>query len=303
MYDIIVIGAGTAGMTAALYGARGGMKVLVLEGESYGGQIVVSPEVENYPGYSNISGYDLADNLYKQMLSCGAEYKSANVTGVTGEFGAFKVETAKETYEAKAVIIATGVKRRELGLPNENNLTGLGVSYCATCDGNFFRKKTVAVNGGGNTALEDALFLAKICEKVYLIHRREEFRGEDAYVKQLESCENVEFVTPYTIDAINGEDRVKSLTLKNSKTGENKEIEVNGLFVAIGQVPFNDAFANVVELDEAGYVVAGEDCITSTKGIYVAGDCRTKEVRQLATAAGDGAVAAYKAIQEINRMK
>nr|MCR4715792.1 FAD-dependent oxidoreductase [Lachnospiraceae bacterium] len=263
MYDILVIGAGTAGMTAALYAARGGMKVIVLEAEGYGGQIVVSPEVENYPGIANISGYDLSENLYKQMLACGAEYKNANVTAISGEFGAFKLDTDSESLEAKAVIIATGVKKRELGLPNEKQLTGLGVCYCATCDGNFFRKKVVAVNGGGNTALEDALFLAKICEKVYVIHRRNEFRGEEAYVKQLKEAENVELLTPYTIETINGESKVSGLTLKNSEDGSTKDIEINGLFVAIGQIPHNDAFADVIELDSAGYIKAGEDCLTN----------------------------------------
>ncbi len=300
MYDIVVVGAGTAGMTAGLYAARGGMKVIVLEQEGYGGQIVVSPEVENYPGIANISGYDLSEGLYKQMLSCGAEYKQANVTEVSGDFGNFKVVTDSDTFDAKVVILATGVKNRKLGLDNEEQMTGLGVSYCATCDGNFFRKKTVAVNGGGNTALEDAIFLSKICEKVYVIHRRNAFRGEEAYVRQLEALDNVEIMTPYTIDSINGTERVTSLTLSNKESKEKVDIDVNGLFVAIGQVPNNQAFAGQVELDEAGYIKAGEDCLTTKKGIYAAGDCRTKEVRQLATAAADGAVAAYKAINDIN---
>ncbi len=302
MYDIVVIGAGTAGMTAGLYAARGGMKVIVLEGEGYGGQIVVSPEVENYPGIANVSGYDFSEGLYKQMLGCGAEYKQAKVTKIEGEFGDFKVITESETFDAKAVILATGVKNRKLGLPNEEQMTGLGVSYCATCDGNFFRKKTVAVNGGGNTALEDAIFLAKICEKVYVIHRRDAFRGEEAYVKQLKALDNVELMTPYTVESINGNDRVTSLTLNNVQSNEKVDIDINGLFVAIGQVPGNQAFANVVELDEAGYIKASEDTVTSKKGIYAAGDCRTKEVRQLTTAAADGATAAYKAINDINLM-
>jgi thioredoxin reductase (NADPH) len=302
MYDIVVIGAGTAGMTAGLYAARGGMKVIVLEGEGYGGQIVVSPEVENYPGIPNISGYDFSEGLYKQMLDCGAEYKQANVTRIEGEFGSFKVYTDLEAFDAKTVILATGVKNRKLGLSNEEQMTGLGVSYCATCDGNFFRKKTVAVNGGGNTALEDAIFLSKICEKVYVIHRRNAFRGEEAYVKQLKALDNVEIMTPYTIDSINGTERVTSLTLNNAETNDKVDIDVNGLFVAIGQVPNNQAFADIVELDEAGYIKALEDTLTSKKGIYAAGDCRTKEVRQLATAAADGATAAYKAINDINLM-
>ena len=300
--DIVVVGAGTAGMTSGLYAARGGMKVIVLEGEGYGGQIVVSPEVENYPGIANISGYDFSERLYKQMMACGAEYKQIKVEAIEGEFGSFKVIAGTETFDTKAVILATGVKNRKLGLPNEERMTGLGVSYCATCDGNFFRKKTVAVNGGGNTALEDAIFLAKICEKVYVIHRRDQFRGEDAYVNQLKALDNVELLTPYTVASINGDERVSSLTLKEASTGATKDIDVNGLFVAIGQTPDNQAFADLVDLDEAGYIKASEDTYTSKKGIYAAGDCRTKDVRQLATAAGDGAVAATEAVNYINNI-
>ncbi|MBO6206687.1 MAG: thioredoxin-disulfide reductase [Lachnospiraceae bacterium] len=294
MYDIIIIGAGTAGLSAAIYGLRAGKKVLVLEQLSYGGQIINTPEIENYPGIRNISGFDFATSLYEQATALGAEVKYEQVTGITD--GAEKqVTTTEGTYSCKAIIIATGAKNRPLGLDRETELVGGGVSYCATCDGAFYKKRPVAVNGGGNTALEDALFLSGYCSKVYLIHRRDTFRGEVKQVEQLKAKENVEFVLNSTVTALLGEDQVEGIEVTDKLTGEKRTLQVDGLFIAIGQMPENAVFAPLINLDPAGYVVAGEDCKTNVEGIYAAGDCRTKAVRQLTTAAADGAVAALAA--------
>ena len=294
MYDIIIIGAGTAGLSAAIYGLRAGKKVLVLEQLSYGGQIINTPEIENYPGIKNISGFDFATGLYEQATALGAEVKYEQVTGIAD--GTEKqVTTTEATYSCKAIIIATGAKNRPLGLDREAELVGGGVSYCATCDGAFYKKRPVAVNGGGNTALEDALFLSNYCSKVYLIHRRDTFRGEVKQVEQLKAKENVEFVLNATVTALLGEDQLESIEVTDKNTGEKHTLQVDGLFIAIGQMPENAEFAPLIELDTAGYVVAGEDCKTNVEGIYAAGDCRTKTVRQLTTAAADGAVAALAA--------
>ena len=298
MNDIVIIGAGTAGLSAAIYARRAGKNVLVLEQLSYGGQIINTPEIENYPGIRNISGFDFATGLYEQATALGAEVLIEKVVSI--EDGDIKkVVTEEGSHECRAVILATGAKNRPLGLAREEELTGAGVSYCATCDGAFFRGKDVAVNGGGNTALEDALFLSNYCSHVYLIHRRDAFRGDDKEVQRLKDKENVEFVLDSVITALNGEDALESVSVKNVKTGEEKDLAVKGLFVAIGQMPDNAAFAGLVELDDHGYIKAGEDCLTGTKGIFTAGDCRTKTVRQLTTAAADGAVAALAACSYI----
>ena len=294
MHDIVIVGAGTAGLSAAIYALRAGKSVLLLEQLTYGGQIVNTPEVENYPGIKSISGFDFAQGLYDQATSLGAELDFAQVTGIdNGEIKT--VHAGGKDYECRAVIIATGAKNRPLGLPKEQELTGSGVSYCATCDGAFFRGKAVAVNGGGNTALEDALFLSNYCSKVTVVHRRDAFRGEEKLVQRLREKENVEFELNATISALIGDDELTGIELSNTKSGEKKELAVDGLFIAIGQMPDNAAFASLVEVDPAGYIVAGEDCKTAVEGIYAAGDCRTKTVRQLTTAAADGAVAALAA--------
>ena len=295
MTDVIIVGAGTAGLSAAIYTVRAGKTATVFEGMMYGGQIVNTPSVENYPGIKTISGFDFATDLYNQAKSLGAEVITQSVLRIEDEGKVKKVITRKGTYEAKSVILATGAANRKLGLPHEDEWVGRGVSYCATCDGNFFRGKTVAVNGGGNTALEDAIYLSQMCEKVYLIHRRDAFRGEEHFVETLKEKDNVEFVLNSTIKELKGTEKLEKLVVNNKVTGEDSEIELDGLFVAIGQIPQNEAFKDVVNLDDHGYVVAGEDCKTSAEGIFAAGDGRTKKVRQLITAAGDGAVAALAA--------
>lgn len=301
MYDIIIIGAGTAGLTAAIYGVRAGKSVLVLEAKTYGGQIINTPKIENYPGIKEISGFEYAKNLYEQAKDLGAEIKFEQVVAIEEQETGKRVKTAKESYDCRSVILATGAKNRPLSLPREQELIGAGVSYCATCDGMFFRGREVAVVGGGNTALEDAAFLANYCSKVYVIHRRSEFRGEEKLVESLKQKENVEFILNSRVTALNGADALESLTVQNVKTEEEQVLPVSGVFVAIGQMPQNEKFAEIVDLDTHGYVKAGENCHTNVEGIFTAGDCRTKEVRQLATAAADGAVAALAACAYLNQ--
>ena len=300
MFDLIIVGAGTAGLSAAIYGVRAGKSVLVLEGAAYGGQIINTPEIENYPGIKKISGFEFATNLYNQAKELGAEIRFEKVLSVQEKNGHKIVVTKDKEYEAKAVILATGAKNRNLGIEKEQELVGKGVSYCATCDGMFYRGKVVAVNGGGNTAVEDATFLSEYVEKVYVIHRRDSFRADKAEVDRLVAKPNVELVLNSTIKALESDASGLTGILVVDKDGKERRIQVDGLFVAIGQAPDNEAFRNEVDLDGKGYISAGEDCSTKTEGIFTAGDCRTKAVRQLATAASDGAVAALAAVNYIN---
>ena len=299
-YDVIIVGAGPAGLTAAIYARRAAKSVLVLEAKAWGGQIINTPDIENYPVAAHISGADFANQLYQQAVGLGAELKLEKVTGVE-ELGKVKrVRTNLAEYEAGAVILATGSENRKLGVEREQELSGRGVSYCATCDGNFFRNKDVAVVGGGNTALEDALYLAELANKVYLIHRRDSFRGEEATVALLRKKENVEFVYNATVTALLGEKRLSGIEVTDKLTGEKRTLELKGLFVAVGRIPENESFRSLIEVDPAGYAVAGENCRTKVPGVFVAGDNRTKEVRQLVTAAADGAVAATEAVKFLN---
>lgn len=301
MYDIIIIGAGPAGLSAAVYGQRADKKTLLIDEKGYGGQIINTPEVENYPAIKSISGFEFASNLYEQASGLGAELVFEKAVGIEESDGIKIVKTEENRYETKTVIVATGAKNRPLGLPREEELTGRGVAYCATCDGAFFRGKRVAVVGGGNTALEDAELLSGLAEQVYLIHRRDSFRGEQTQVRRLLEKDNIEFVLNCVPTEFVGEEKVEGLRVKNTKTDEEELLSVDGVFVAIGQMPDNEAFAAQVGLDDKGYVTAGEDCLTDTAGIFVAGDCRTKKVRQLATAVSDGAVAALAAVEYINQ--
>lgn len=297
--DLVIIGGGIAGLTAAIYAVRAGKQAMILEAKAYGGQIVNTPDIENYPGFAHISGFDFATGLYQQAIDLGAKFRYERALGIRSEGEERIVETRKREYHCKAVILATGAKNRMLGIDREEELTGKGVSYCATCDGSFFKGQDVAVNGGGNTALEDAAYLAEICNKVYLIHRRDQFRGDEADVEKLRQKANVEFVLNSNVTKLIGEDKLTAVEVTNKLTGEKRELAVAGLFVAIGQEPDNQAFANEVDLAPAGYIEAGEDCATKTPGIFTAGDCRTKTVRQLTTAAADGAVAALAACKYI----
>ena len=299
MYDIIIIGAGTAGLSAAIYGVRAGKSVLILEAESYGGQIINTPEIENYPAIKHISGYDFATNLYEQAIELGAEIKIEKVLEIKSEDHGKKVITDSNQYEAKSIILATGAKSRTLGLEREKELVGRGISYCATCDGGFFKGKEVAINGGGSTALEEALYLSSFCAKVYLIHRRDSFRGEDRLLHSLQEKQNVEFVLNSSIKELIADNKIKGIIVKNIETGTELTIPISGLFIAIGQIPENGIFADLINLDKGGYISATEDCKTNIEGIFVAGDTRTKRIRQLTTAAADGAVAALAASEYI----
>lgn len=300
MYDIIIIGAGPAGLAAAVYGQRAEKRTLLIDEKGYGGQIINTPEVENYPAIKRISGFEFANQLYEQAYELGAELTFEKVIGLEEKDGAILVKTEDAEYEGKSVILATGAKNRPLGLEREEELTGRGVAYCATCDGAFYRGKDVAVVGGGNTALEDAEVLSGLARQVYLIHRRDSFRGEQTQLNRLKSKNNIEFVLDSVPTAFIGEEKVEGLEIQNKKTNDVKKVDVDGVFVAIGQMPDNEAFSSFVELDEKGYVIAGEDCITKFPGVFVAGDCRTKKVRQLATAVADGAVAALAAVEYLN---
>lgn len=299
MYDIIIIGAGPAGMTAAIYAGRAAKSVLVLEAVNYGGQILNTPDIENYPVEAHISGYDFSTKLFKQAKGLGAEFLFEKAVGIKNGSGNKVVVTTKGSYEARAVILATGSANRKLGLEDEEKLVGKGVSYCATCDGNFYRKKVVAVVGGGNTALEDALYLSDIAEKVYLIHRRDSFRGEETTVGRLNQKNNVEFIYNSNVTRLISDKRLRAVEVTNKIDGSVRTVELNGLFVAVGRIPENRNYADLVKLDDAGYVEAGEDCHTSCAGIFVAGDSRTKTLRQLVTATADGAMAATEAIKYI----
>ncbi len=299
MYDIIIIGAGPAGLTAAIYARRAEKRVLVLEASSYGGQIINTPIIENYPAAADISGFDFANNIYNQAVQLGAEVRFERALRIKNSSSEKTVVTAKNSYVCKAVIIATGSLNRKLGLENEDKLAGRGISYCATCDGAFFKNKAVAVVGGGNTALEDALYLSDIASTVYLIHRRDTFRGEEATVNKLKERENVKFILNSTVTKLNADRRLQSIEVTN-KDGDTQTIEVNGLFTAIGRIPENKSFADVVTLDSEGYIIADESCKTNVDGIFTAGDNRTKAVRQLVTAAADGAIAATEAIKYIS---
>lgn len=300
MQDILIIGAGTAGLTAAIYAARAGKTVTVLENEAVGGQIATSPKVENFPGFESISGADFSDRLFTQATALGVSVELEKAQAVRVQDGGFTVETGGENYTARALILATGVKHRNLGIPEEASYLGRGLSYCAVCDGAFFKNRTVAVVGGGNAALQSAIYLADVAEKVYLIHRRTQYRAEEAVIRAMEAKPNIEPVLNKTVAALSGEPLLQALTLRDTQTGETSELPVNGVFVSIGKVPANDFCRDLVTLDEAGFIVADESCKTNVPGLFAAGDCRTKSVRQLTTAASDGSIAALAACDYLN---
>lgn len=299
-YDVIVVGAGPAGLTAAIYGARANKKVLVLEANTFGGQIVAASCIENYPAIPHVSGYDFSKSLYEQVIELGAEVKFEKAIDADFESDLKKIVTEENEYYCKAVILACGAHNRSLGLENEKELIGKGVSYCASCDGAFYKNKTVAVNGGGNTALDDALYLSDICKKVYLIHRRDEFRGAIRTVNKLKKKENVEFILNSNITKIIGDDKLEAIEV-TSTDGEVKSLKINGLFIAIGQVPETNNLTKDLEVDDNGYIVCGENTKTSIPKVYVAGDIRAKKLRQLTTAVSDGSVAMVMALEELNQ--
>ena len=302
MYDIIIIGGGPAGLTAALYARRADKNVLVIEKETFGGQITFSPKVENIPGFLELSGNEFAEKLVDQVVNQGADFESCEVQKIVDGENKTVITDSGE-FQAKAVIIATGAKHRTLGLPREEELIGEGISFCAVCDGAFYRNKTVAVVGGGNSALQEAILLSDLAKKVYVIQNLDYLTGEQKLQEQLRSKENVEIICGTVLSGYksNGSDIV-GVTVKSENDGAESEISLDGVFLAVGLVPQNDCFADIIELDERGYALADETCKTKSKGIFTAGDCRTKRIRQVATAAADGAVAALAACDYIDSL-
>lgn len=303
MYDLIVIGGGPAGLTAALYALRAGKSVLVIEKSTFGGQITWSPKVENFPTIPSISGAELGDRLTSQVLEQGAELELDEVTGVEIDGNIKRVKTDfGGTFEAKALIIAAGARPRTLGIPGEEALMGAGVCFCAVCDGAFYKGKAVAVNGGGNSALQDALLLSDTCSKVYIIHRRDKFRGEAKLVEALRAKANVEFVLNSSVTDLLGQDELSGIVVTDN-AGNSRQLDVEGLFVAIGHAPDNGVFSELIDLDDGGYADSDESCTTKTPGVFAAGDCRRKTVRQLTTATADGSCAALAACRYIDSLE
>ena len=299
MYDIIVIGGGPAGLTAALYARRANKSVLVIEKGSFGGQITYSPKVENIPGFLSVTGNEFAEKLVEQVLEQGADVEAAEVLSLRD--GDVKtIVTDSGEFEGKTVIIATGARHRLLGLPNEESYVGEGISFCAVCDGAFYEDKTVAVIGGGNSALQEALLLSDLAKKVYVVQNLDFLTGEEKLSEQLYERENVEVILGTVVKSLHGEGELTGITVANEKSGEESLLSVDGMFVAIGLVPQNEIFSGILSLDGRGYAEAGEDCITSARGIFAAGDCRVKKIRQVATAAADGAIAALAACDYID---
>ena len=304
MYDIIIIGAGPAGLTAALYARRADKKVLVIEKETFGGQITHSPKVENYPGFTVMSGNEFADKLIEQVMFQGAEIELDTVTAIKGDAGQYTVECERGSFEAKSVIIATGSHHRQLGLPNENKFTGEGVSYCAVCDGAFYKDKDVAVIGGGNSALQEAILLSKTSKSVTVVQNLPYLTGEIKLREEIEKTDNISVILSSVVLEILGDDKFRGIKIKNTETEEESDIIVDSIFVAIGQQPENEPFKDVVKLNEYGYIISGESCIPESdkEGIFTAGDCRTKKIRQIATAISDGATAALEACNFVDSL-
>lgn len=305
MYDIIIVGAGPAGLCAALYARRAEKTVLLIEKSTFGGQITHSPRVENYPGFIEMSGNEFADKLLEQVMTHGAEIELDEVKGVEKIDTGYMVTTENNTFMAKSVIIATGSRHRPLGIEREEEFVGEGISYCAVCDGAFYKDKTVAIIGGGNTALQEAVLLSEGCKKVYVVQNLDFLTAEGSLVSAIEKRDNVEVILSSVATELVGEGEIKGLRLMNLSTAEERTLDLDGIFVAIGQIPENEQFSNVVALDERGYVKAGEDCLPENagEGIFVAGDCRTKAIRQITTATADGAVAALAACRYVDSLK
>lgn len=299
MYDIIVIGGGPAGLTAAIYARRANKSVLVIEKGSFGGQITFSPKVENIPGFSEVTGNEFAEKLVEQALGLDAEVECAEVLEI--KQGDVKtVVTDSGEFEAKTVIIATGAKHRMLGLAREEEFVGEGISFCAVCDGAFYAGRDVAVIGGGNSALQEAILLADLANKVYVVQNLDFLTGEQKLQEKLSAKENVEIILGHTVKGIIGDTTLTGITIADSNDNE-KQLDIDGMFVAIGLIPQNEAFEGVINLDERGYVTSDENCLTNADGIFVAGDCRSKKIRQVATAAADGAVAALAACDYLDK--
>ena len=301
-YDIIVIGGGPAGLTAAIYARRAEKSVLILEKNGFGGQIAWSPRVDNFPGIPSISGAELSDRMFSQALDMGAEAELLAAVGLRRSEAGLVVITPEGEYTAKAVVLATGAQHRKLGVPREDELAGNGVCYCAVCDGAFYKDRPVAVAGGGDAALQDALLLSNGCSEVYIIHRRDEFRAEAANVSALMSRPNVKLCMSSRIVALEGGDELTGVVIESVTDGQRRTLNIDGLFVAVGYESGNAAFAELTSQDAAGWFVTNEDCAVGTPGVFAAGDCRAKTIRQLTTAVGDGAAAAVSACRYIDKL-
>lgn len=301
MLDLIIIGAGTAGMTSALYALRSGKSVLLLEKENVGGQIAYSPRVENFPSIKQISGSEFSNNLFEQVIDLGAEFELENVIKITKNENVFTVTTEYNEYKSKAVVIATGAKHRHINIEGEDELSGNGVSYCAVCDGAFYKGEEVALIGDGNTALQYSILLSNYCKKVYVCTLFDKFFGDFSLVETLKKKENVEIIHNISLKEFIGKDKLEGLKFEHMLTKEPFILNVPAVFIAIGQVPDNNAFENLVDLDENGYIIANENLETKTKGLFVAGDCRVKKIRQLTTAVSDGATTAVNAVSYIDK--
>ncbi len=301
LYGIAVVGSGPAGLTAALYARRAGKTVIVIEKENFGGQITFSPKIENYPTAMEISGAEFAEKLMTQAEAHGTVLEMDNITQITKNAQGFVLTGEYGSYQAKSVILATGSKHRTLGLPHEAELTGHGVCYCAVCDGAFFRDQDVAVIGGGNTALQDAVFLSEICTSVTVVQNLPELTGDPVLRERVEKLENVTVICDAVVDALLGEEKLSGIRILRGAEKTPEVLSVTGMFVAIGQQPENGAFAEFAALNPSGYIIADESCTTGTDGIFVAGDCRTKAIRQVVTATADGASAALAACRYLDR--
>jgi len=300
MYDLIIVGSGPAGLTAAIYARRAEKSVLVIEKETFGGEITHSPKVENYPGFNELSGNELAEKLLEQAMNLGAEIEMDTVTGVEGQ-GPFTVRGENADYEGKTLIVASGSKHRRLGVPGEEELTGNGVSYCAVCDGPFYKGRSVAIIGGGNSALQQAVMMSEYCTKVTICQNLDFLTGEKKLQDILATRDNVEIILGVTVDHLEGEEELSAVVLNKEATGEKITIKPDGLFIAVGQAPENEPFKSVCDLDDWGYIISDESCTTKTPGVYAAGDCRTKSIRQIVTATGDGAVSALAACRYLEQ--
>ena len=299
IYDIIIVGAGPAGLTAAIYALRSNKKVLLLEKETIGGQMSSSPLIENYPGFLSISGSELANNLYSQVLELGGEVELEEVLSI--EFGEIKtITTDMGKYEARAIILATGAKYRKLGLEKEDEFIGKGISFCVACDGAFYRDKTVAVIGGGNSAVINAITLSDICEKVYVVQNLDKLSAEASLINKLNEKKNVKIIYNATVQEIIGDNNLNGIVISINNT-EKRKLEIDGMFISIGLVPQNEFIKDTVTLDNYGYIKSDAECVTNIEGVFVAGDCRTKNVRQITTATADGSIAAINAVKYLNR--
>ncbi|MBQ4623003.1 MAG: FAD-dependent oxidoreductase [Clostridia bacterium] len=302
MHDLIIVGSGPAGLTAALYARRAEKSVLILEKAGFGGQMTFSPKIENYPGFPSVSGNELADVMVEQVLAQGAELELEEALSIDSHDGIFTVTTDCGKRDAKAVILATGAKHRMLGLDREEDFTGEGISYCAVCDGAFYKGKKIAMVGGGNSALQEAILLSELCEHVTIIQNLDFLTGEKKLCDIIATLSNVDVLYGRTVTGLVGDDTLTAIEITKTATGEKEIFPLEGLFVAIGLEPENTAFQNLVELDKVGYIVSDERCLTATPGIYTAGDCRTKGIRQVSTAIADGTAAALAAIRYIDSL-